>query len=384
MNENSKESGEKIPASLPQPPPSHPHHPDYVFPLILIALGVIFLVSQLGVSVNWGVVWPAFLIVLGLGIILSRGRTPGWLVAIVVLIIFALIAFSVIPLFIPGFPSMFGGKALELGEMKTSEVSLTKEDLNGAKDLLVLIEGPVGLVNIRPDSSLDHFALRLITRTNIIDFPSPVLAKEGDTYALRAKAQEELSWFGWVSNWENVRLERDLSLNTTVPLNLQVKMTSGDVNINTTGIPIEAVLFNMTSGSVSWDAGTFISNLAPQLDFGFTSGSVEASNLGFTNFSDLNIGFTSGRGKFTLQGLTPGSHRLKVNITSGVVEVLVPKGTGYQLEVKKTSGNVVVDGRALEDKERVESQNFATALVKLEMDLHLTSGTINVVFTDNF
>ncbi len=385
MNENMQEESEsKTPAPLSRLLPPHPPRPDFVFPLILIALGVIFLLSQLGVNINWAVVWPIFLIVLGLGIILSRGRTPGWLVAIMAVLIIVLIAFSIMPMLIPGFPSMFGGKALELGELQVSAVSLAKEELSGIRDLQILIEGPIGLVNIRPENSLDNISLRLTTRTNILDFPGPVLGREGDTYVLRAKAQQDLGWFDWVTNWENVRLERNLSLNTSLPLNLQVKITSGNVNADTTGIPIETILFNMTSGGVSWDAGTVTSALTPKLDFGFTSGSVEASNLGYTNFSDLNIGFTSGRGKFTLQGLTPGSHRLKVDITSGIVEILVPEGTGYQLAVKKTSGSVVVDGRTLEDNEQVESENFKTAPAKLEMDLHLTSGTISVVFTDTY
>lgn len=40
--------------------------------LILIAIGIIFLLSNLGIIESWGKWWPLILIAIGLGMLLSR------------------------------------------------------------------------------------------------------------------------------------------------------------------------------------------------------------------------------------------------------------------------------------------------------------------------
>jgi hypothetical protein len=365
------------------PPPRPSHRPDFVLPLLLIAVGVLFLLNQLGYNINWAIVWPILLIVLGIGIVFSRGRTPGWVVVILVIVIVAAVVFTVLPNVIPGFPNIFGGSSIQLGELTTNTVRASQTDLASAKTLRVQTDGSIGSFTLRPDSTLGSTAIQLVTTSNIKDLAAPTLALSGSAYQVSLPAQP-WNWLGgWMMSWNNVRLERDLVINSTLPLDLQLGVTSGKVVLDTSANPIDRLQLKMTSGEVDFNAGTKASSLSPNLVFNLTSGVANASNLGFTNFASLDIGFTSGSGRFALQGLTSGSHRVAVDITSGDIRLFVPLGIGYRLATHRTSGSIQVDGRSYSD-ENYESPNYASAAIKLDLDLRVTSGSVSVNLTDTF
>lgn len=365
------------------PPPRHSHRPDFVLPLLLIAVGVLFLLNQFGYNINWAIVWPILLIVLGVGIIFSRGRTPGWVIVILVIVIVVAVVFTVLPNVIPGFPNIFGGSSIQLGELTTNTVRASQTDLASAKTLRVQMDGSVGSFTLRPDSALGSTAVQLVTTSNIKDLAAPIFGVSGSAYQVSLPAQP-WNWFGgWIINWNTVRLERDLAINSTLPLDLQLGVTSGKAVLDTSANQIDRLQLKMISGEVNLNAGTNTSSLSPDLVFDFTSGVANASNLGFTNFASLDIGFTSGSGRFALQGLTAGLHRAAVHITSGDIRLLVPQGIGYRLTTHRTSGSIQVDGRSYSD-ENYESPNYASAVIKLDLDLRVTSGSVSVDLTNAF
>jgi hypothetical protein len=373
----------QTPPQRQAPPPRHSHRPDFVLPLLLIAVGVLFLLNQFGYNINWAIVWPILLIVLGVGIIFSRGRTPGWVVAILVIVIVAAVVFTVLPNVIPGFPNFLGGSSMQLGELTTNTVRASQTDLGSAKTLRVQMDGSLGSFTLRPDSALGSTAVQLVTTSNIKDLAAPTLVSSGSAYQVSIPGQPWNWLIGWTMNWNNVRLDRDLAINSTLPLDLQLGVTSGKVVLDTSANPIDRLQLKMTSGEVNLNAGTKASLLSPDLVFDFTSGVANASNLGFTNFASLDIGFTSGSGRFALQGLTAGLHRAAVHITSGDIRLLVPQGIGYRVTTHRTSGSIQVDGRSYSD-ENYESPNYASAVIKLDLDLKVTSGSVSVDLTDAF
>ena len=373
----------QTPPQRQAPPPRHSHRPDFVLPLLLIAVGVLFLLNQFGYNINWAIVWPILLIVLGVGIIFSRGRTPGWVIAILVIVIVVAVVFTVLPNVIPGFPNIFGGSSIQLGELTTNTVRASQTDLASAKTLRVQTDGSIGSFTLRPDATLGSTAVQLVTTSNIKDLAAPTLVLSGSVYQVSLPAQP-WNWFGgWIMSWNNVRLERDLAINSALPLDLQLGVTSGKVMLDTSANPIDRLQLKMTSGEVNLNAGTKASLLSPDLAFDLTSGVANASNLGFTNFASLDIGFTSGSGRFALQGLTAGLHRAAVHITSGDIRLLVPQGIGYRVTTHRTSGSIQVDGRSYSD-ENYESPNYASAVIKLDLDLKVTSGSVSVDLTDAF
>ena len=88
MSENFKEPSEKDPADYmyqepKEPKPRRRHSPSLFGPIVLIAIGVFFLLVNLGViqeySFNWSGVfqlWPLFLILIGLNIIVKHAPQP--------------------------------------------------------------------------------------------------------------------------------------------------------------------------------------------------------------------------------------------------------------------------------------------------------------------
>lgn len=361
----------------PLPPRRERHGGDFVFPLILICLGVLFLLGQLNlIQVNWSVIWPILLIAIGVGIIFNRRSTPGWLIAILVILLVIFVGFLVVPNRVPGM-------GMNLGEIQTKTDQWSQSMVGDARTLQLKLEAPTGSVNIHPDPGLGTTAVQITTTSNINDLPAPVGSRTGDMYQVTASyRQGPMSWLPFISpfNWGNVRLQRDISLNTALPLALDAQMTSGTILADTNGLSVQDTYFTFTSGELTWDAGTRVSSTNPRITFHFTSGRAEGRNLGSTNFREMNVEFTSGSGLFNLAGLTPGVHSLRVGITSGDIRIQVPKGVAYSVQVDRTSGNAIVDGRSFSNGERFESPNYAGAATKLDLQLGLTSGSINVEF----
>lgn|GEM_PF-1489430 len=354
--------------------PGKQQRPDYVFPLLLITLGVLFLLYELGVSINWSVIWPIFLIVIGLGMIISR-RTSGLWVALIILLVIVSIFFAFI--LAPAF-------SVRLGETKTYTDNLSQDGLEGVTSINFKYQAPVGRLEIKPDFGSQSEPIKLITTTNIEELPPVSINKEGKSLSIEASYSPRGAWIivPWLSNWEKARLDRTLFVGTSFPLFLDLDMTSGKVIIDTSGIPIEEAKLHFTSGELAWDAGKSIFSLSPLISLGFTSGTAHVYNLGATNFSDLEINFTSGHGEFDLSGISAGAHKVSVGLTSGSVKLQAPGYAGYRVRVEKTSGNVVVGGRSFNDGEFFESQNYRSALVKIDFSFGLTSGDIAVTFTD--
>lgn len=351
------------------------HRPDYVFPLILIALGVIFLLSELGMSINWSIVWPIFLIIIGVGMIISKRASGAW-VGLVIFILILTVIFTFV--FAPVF-------SLRLGETITyTDGPGDQSMLEGARRINFNYGAPLGKIEIKPDTSLEKNSFKLTTTTNIEDLPPPSISRFGDTLSIDCNYSPQGFWFfiPWLPNWKEARLERNLHLNTSLPLNLRLNMTSGNAVVNTSGVPIEEARIRFTSGELFWDAGKTASTLTPGIIFEFTSGTANVNNLGSTNFGDLKINFTSGQGKFDLSGISTGFHPVSVGLTSGAVDLVIPKNVGYRVQVEKTSGSVSLGNRTLQDGERLESENFNTAQTKLDIFLKLTSGNVTIRLAD--
>ncbi|MCR4427907.1 MAG: DUF4097 family beta strand repeat-containing protein [Caldiserica bacterium] len=376
MNQDFKDFQE-VPQSPPKPPDERKsgRRPDYVLPLILIALGVIFLISEFGVSINWSIIWPIFLILIGVGMIISR-RVSGLWVGLVIffLILAALFTFVLAPAF-----------SLRLGETVSYADGPPDPSLfQGAKRINFNYSAPLGKIEIKPNSLLPRDTFQLQTTTNIQDLPRPSISRAGDAVSIECSFPTQGVWFAfpWLPNLQSARLERSFSLNSSLPLNLKLSMTSGSGDLNTEGIPIEEARIKFTSGALLWDAGKISSSLSPQISFDFTSGTANVLNLGSTNFSSLDINFTSGQGTFDLSGFGGGSHSVSVKLTSGSVDLIMPRTAGYRIQVEKTTGSVNLDGRALQSGDLLENDAFSTAPSKLDISLRLTTGTINIRFTD--
>jgi hypothetical protein len=57
----------------------HHHHNGVTFGLIVLAVGIVFLLRNLGIIewVSWGIMWPVILIVVGIGVCIQAITSKG-------------------------------------------------------------------------------------------------------------------------------------------------------------------------------------------------------------------------------------------------------------------------------------------------------------------
>jgi hypothetical protein len=204
-----------------------------VGPLILIALGIIFLLNNLGL-VNWDVwliilqLWPLLLIAIGLDILIGRRSLLG---SVVVLVIVAIL--------LAGGVWLVSSKVATGGQVLNSEnISQTLQGATGAE---VQISPAVAILRVGSTQTMNRSDLpadlliigtvsmgrdERVTRDfqvtgNTARF---VLRTEGVPFFPFAGSPEDRAW--------------DLNLTPSVPLNLKFSPGLGDSQIDLTGLNV--------------------------------------------------------------------------------------------------------------------------------------------------
>jgi len=195
-----------------------------VWPLILIGLGVIFLLNNLGV-LDWdvwlliGQLWPLLLIAVGVDVLL--GRRSGWGAVLSLLIIVALFAGGV--WFVYTLSPRLGG------DFTTQTLS---QPLEGASQAEVTIDFGVGTLEVSAIEDAELLAsgtFELAPQETLdVDFH-----QAGELATLRLSSENERffpSWLLWLGgdntrNWE-------LGLNGSVPIDLTIASGVGNAQLD--------------------------------------------------------------------------------------------------------------------------------------------------------
>jgi len=205
-------------------------------PLILIGLGVVFLLNNLGV-LSWSVwdvifrLWPVLLIAAGLDLLIGRRSALGSLVALALTL--AVLA-GALWLFSAGIG--FGGAAV--GEEVT-------QALDGATQARVIVEPGVGALHIEalPESAnLVEGIIRVGRRQGVArDFA----VKNGvATFKLRNTANS----FGPAIIGTGGQQSWDLGLSPGVPLHVDVDLGVGEFDLDLAGLTVSDLVVNMGLG----------------------------------------------------------------------------------------------------------------------------------------
>lgn len=209
-----------------------------VGPLILIGLGIVFLLNNLGILAwsVWDVIfrlWPVLLIAVGLDILIGRRSVWGSLVALVLML--AVIA-GVVWLFAAG---IVGGEA-SAGE----EIA---QALDGATRGEVVIAPAVGNLHVEalPESNnLVSGVVRPVSGERVRrDF---AVQDETATFSLRSEGAFTPFTPGWSGGqgW-------DLGLNSDVPLDVEISLGAGDADVDLTGLTVSDLDMSMGLGQTT-------------------------------------------------------------------------------------------------------------------------------------
>lgn len=210
-----------------------------VGPLILIALGVIFLLNNLGV-LDWSLwaillrLWPILLVAAGLDLMVGWRSVWGSLLALVLTL--AVLA-GVLWISEAGFTAQ--------GAMDTVEISQPLEDVRRAE---IVIDPGVGTLRI--DSLADS---RSLVEGTVQAGDEGALTRsfsaEGDTgtFELRTDAS---SFPPLAIGWTGQRLWA-LQLNETVALNLETHLGVGEMDLDLTGLDLDALTVDQGLGQAT-------------------------------------------------------------------------------------------------------------------------------------
>lgn len=291
--------------------------PGITGPIILISLGVLFLLNNLGfIELNlWDVImrfWPILLIAIGLDILI--GRRSAWGAAIAAVVVLAILAGGIV---------FFDNQAQWTYASENFEIPL-----GNVEEATISLDPALGylLVDALPKGS------NVLLRGEIRPFSGEKIGKTVDISGTRAT-----------------------------------------IDLRTEGV-IVAPFFGGWSDQPSWDLALH-PEVATDLFVDFGVGKAEL------DLQDLQIGeihVEQGLGQMIL--LLPSADNMDINLDGGIgeIRVVIPKDVGVRLRAGVGIGNVQVPSDFTRDGDFYLSPGYAAAENQIEMVIDLGIGSVQV------
>ena len=291
--------------------------PGITGPIILISLGVLFLLNNLGfIELNlWDVImrfWPILLIAIGLDILI--GRRSAWGAAIAAGVVLAILAGGIV---------FFDNQAQRTYASEDFEIPL-----GNVEEATISLDPALGylLVDALPKGS------NVLLRGEIRPFSGEKIGKTVDISGTRAT-----------------------------------------IDLRTEGV-IVAPFFGGWSDQPSWDLALH-PEVATDLFVDFGVGKAEL------DLQDLQIGeihVEQGLGQMIL--LLPSADNMDINLDGGIgeIRVVIPKDVGVRLRAGVGIGNVQVPSDFTRDGDFYLSPGYAAAENQIEMVIDLGIGSVQV------
>ncbi|MFQ5615072.1 MAG: LiaI-LiaF-like domain-containing protein [Anaerolineales bacterium] len=291
-------------------------------PALLIGLGGAFLLSNLGVlAVNpWLTVlrlWPVIFIAIGLEIII--GRRSIWLSLAGLLVVLGFLAAGV--WYSESLLSRQTQGGLEisepLGELDQARIilrpSIVSLNLNALVDSGNLIEGTFAVLKNEP-------------------FIREFQVKDGAA-TLTLKSHAKNVTFGI---WNDYRLLWDIGLNTAVPLNLDIGLGIGESNLDLTGLAVSDLYLSMGVGetTIMLAEGEY----RAKVDAGVGQTTIILPDQG-----DIRLDIDLGVGEVVIR--IPESMAARIHTDRGITGLQVPIGYQKQGGVYASPGYATAENR---------------------------------------
>jgi hypothetical protein len=297
-----------------------------VWPIVLIGIGVLFLLSNLGV-VDWELfptllrLWPILLVAVGLDLLL--GRRSGIWAGITIAIILAL--------FSGGVWLLQTTTSVWASELVTHEVSQKLGDTETAEVAIYMGVGILEIDSMESNSKLISGTIEVGEHEEIREY----FDDDGDeaVYELSTRGQEYYPSWLFNERWEGDK-NWELSLN-------------------------DEVLYNLI-----FDTGVGVSE-------------VDVSDLMLSS-----LVLDSGVGETTV--FLPGSGQYEVNIDAGVgqVTVYIPEGIAVRMQLDTGLGNTSISGDFDLRNGYYYSDDFETAEDFVELSIDGGVGEVKVIQQD--
>lgn len=294
----------------------------FVWPLILIALGVMFLLSNLGV-LNWNVwdaiwrLWPVLLIAIGLDILFGRRSAIGALISVA--LVAALIGGVI--WFVNTQSPLVRGQALT-----TDRIAQERADASIADVQINFGTGQLRLGALKDSGNLiEGTIIRAPGETVLRDW-----TLEGGMGRFRLHTQG-VPFDPWPWRWRGYERMWDLNLSSSVPMQLTISTGVGESTIDLSGLQL------------------------------------------------TGLKVSSGIGETTVT--LPARGRLSAKVSGGIGEltVIVPQGMAARIHASAGLGDLnVASGRFVRQGGDYVSADYATAQDRIDLDVSGGIGQVNI------
>lgn len=334
--------------------------PSLFGPIVLIAVGVYFLLYNLGYvpTLNWIAalqLWPILLIFIGVNLIVHQAPRPWGT------ILSALVAITAVGFF--GYVLLFGNDApflrqLDLtanAEFQTQEIAASAVGVETAD---VTIDFAAPPANVFPLEDSNDLIAGTVTYLDDVNFETD---SSGGVATVRLETRDSSGWF-WLDprNWNDFGTAEpwQIGLSLRVPLDLRFDVGSGAVNLNLSTLQLDALRLDGGSGA------TVIS--LPGGDYGavYNAGS-GATQMALPPNGRQTVEIEGGSGSMTLA--LPRTMQARVEVNDGSGSFSLPRDRFTQIE-----GNQPDDGVWVTE----DYDNAADAVLLI---LDVGSGSVRIV-----
>ena len=317
---------------------------DIVWPLFLIFLGVMFLLNTTGVvSWNvWGVMWrfwPVFIIFSGLQLMFGKGKIGSWIVGLLALILFSFIGITALSIiespilerFNITVPQQWENIIDSKGEQKTTQSTIALKDYEDVDELNLILELGIGKLTVVDDDSDNILSL---DASYFEHWGEPTLEQNQKDKTLTVTfSQDQNDGF---LGFNKTNPEYDLTLGQDeLPTSVTIGLGAGEVILD-----IDAVLLDGLNGDVG--AGKLVVSLSEE--------SIPES--------------------------------MKLNVGAGAVEINLPENIGYSIDYSVGVGEISSRGQEIgglgSDGEKWESENFDEADKTISIEANVGAGKITI------
>lgn len=372
------------PAAPPAPvyaKPRREHHSIF-WPIILITLGVMFLLSNLGITshFNFGSLvpyWPVLLILIGIDMLFSRIST--FLSGLLGLAV----AGGMIWLYLTGagpdtgaewqfsLPFTINDEAMEV---KTETFTAALDDTDEAE---IEIETSIGPVEIGPVSDDALLFDATITHYGELDFTDSGNSMRHISLFTRPTVN-----FRWPQSQPGDDLLWKIGINPEVPLDLDVAASVGDLALNLAGFALQRLVLDMSVG----DAAIILPEGTYSVEY---NASVGNGTFAIPRGSDSEYTLNMSTGSVTFDIADGANARIHVEDSSvGDLRVIADESLGIRLIVRDSGigdirvprGMVKTEGED-DDSGTWETENYDSADYRVEIIVDsISTGDVIITF----
>lgn len=295
-------------------------YPNLFWPVLLIGLGVLFMLSNLGliepvnINVLWQL-WPVFIVLVGINILFGRNHVVSSLLSAVLAA--AIVAFLI-----------FAPQLVDILPEPDMITETYTEQRDNASSANITLDFDRGDLTINPLVENPNLFTAKVTHNERLSFNA-----SGSSMRNIRLDLDEVGTPGFGFWLEDQRITADIGLTDDLPLDLSINVGSGEATLNLDELSLTGLEADSGSGSVNVTL--------PDGDYQVRM-SAGSGSLGIITGenSELDLGAEVGSGRITLTLGEDSTGRVQVESGSGGITINIPADTPVQLRASTGSGSV--------------------------------------------